>query len=406
MTAAPGPAVPGAAPTPAAAPTPDAAPAAPAAWMRRATVDLAAYRANLASLIERVAPVELLAIVKADAYSLGVDVMVPEALSVGVRWFGTVESEPALRLRRAGVGDEASFFAWQLAPDEDWAAAVELRVDLGVSTLEQLEAFADAARAAGPGHVALVHLTIDTGLHREGCLPADWAALVTRAVELRDEGVVRLRGCFSHVSETSEADDHAASLVFRKALDDAEALGATFEKRHMSSSSAALEHPERRFDMVRMGSNGYGNPVTEGVTAADRGLRQVLTLSARVVRVKRVPAGTGVSYDYTWRAERDTTLALVPLGYADGVSRRAQHGAEVTIHGRRHPIVGRVAMDQFLVDVGDHEVAVGDEVVLFGPGDGGELTIGEWADRTGSVPEEVSCRIGARVPRVYVGGRG
>jgi alanine racemase len=172
----------------------------------------------------------------------------------------------------------------------------------------------------------------------------------------------------------------------------------------MSSSSAGMEHPERRFDMVRMGSNGYGNPVTEGVTAADRGLRPVLTLSARVVRVKRIAAGTGVSYDYTWRAERDTTLALVPLGYADGVSRRAQGRVEVTIGGRRHPIVGRVAMDQFLVDVGDDAVEVGDEVFLFGPGDDGELTIGEWADLTDSIPEEVSCRIGARVPRLYLGG--
>lgn len=373
------------------------------AYLRRATVDLAAYRANLSSLVERMAPVEVLAIVKADAYSNGIDVMVPEAVAAGIRWFGTVELAPALRLRRAGVALEASFFAWQLGPDEDYAAAVELRVDLGISTMEQLEAFADAARTAGSE--ALVHLTIDTGLHREGCLPADWAALVTRAVALRDEGVVRLRGAFSHVSETSEADDHAASLVFRKALADAEALGATFEKRHMSSSSAGMEHPERRFDMVRMGSNGYGIPVTEGVTAGDRGLRPVLTVSACVVRVKRVPAGTGVSYDYTYRTDRDTTLALVPIGYADGVSRRAQHGVEVTVRGRRYPIVGRVAMDQFLIDVGDDPIAVGDEVLLFGSGDHGELTIGEWADLTGTIPEEVSCRIGRRVPRVYRGRR-
>ncbi|WP_423922212.1 alanine racemase [Frigoribacterium sp. 2-23] len=373
-------------------------------WLRRATIDLAAYRANLSSLIERLAPVEVLAIVKADAYSLGLETIVPEALAAGIRWFGTVESEPALRLRRAGVGDEASFFAWQLGPHEDFSAAVEFRVDLGISTMEQLEAFAAAARAAGPGHEALVHLTVDTGLHREGCLLIDWPALVGRAVELRDEGVVRLRGAFSHVSETSEADDHAASLVFIEALEQAAALGATFEKRHMSSSSAGMEHPERRFDMVRMGSNGYGNPVTEGVTAADRGLRPVLTLSARVAKTKRVAAGTGVSYDYTYRVDRETTLALVPIGYADGVSRQAQHGAEVAVNGTRYPIVGRVAMDQFLIDVGDDTVEVGDEVILFGPGDRGELTIGEWADVTGTIPEEVSCRVGPRVPRVYVGG--
>jgi len=371
--------------------------------LRRATVDLAAYRANLASLVARMAPAQVLAIVKSEAYSHGLEVMVPEAVAAGVRWFGTVELEPALRLRRAGLGDEASMLAWQLGPDEDWAGAVEHRVDLGVSTLEQLEAFAAAARERSA--VALVQLDLDTGLHREGCLPADWSVLVSRAVALRDEGVVRLRGVFSHVSETSPDDDRDALDRFAAAVAEAEALGAAFELRHLSSSSAGMEHPERRFDLVRMGSNGYGIPVTEGVTAADRGLRPILTLSAWVVRTKRVPAGTGVSYDHTWRAERDTTLALVPVGYADGVSRRAQHGVEVTLRGRRYPIVGRVAMDQFLVDVGDDPVEVGDEVLLFGPGDRGELTIGEWADLTGTIPEEVACRIGARVPRHYVGHR-
>jgi len=376
----------------------------PARPLRLATVDLEAYRANLTSLVTRMAPVEVLAIVKADAYAHGLETMVPEAVAAGVRWFGTVELEPALRLRRAGIGDEASMLAWQLAADEDWAAAVEHRVDLGVSTLEQLEAFAAAARASGDG-VALVQLDVDTGLRREGCLPEDFPALVERTVELRDEGVVRLRGIFSHVSETSPADDLDALERFRELLDVAEGLGARPELRHLSSSSAGMEHPERRFDLVRMGSNGYGIPVTEGVTAADRGLRPILTLSGSVVRTKRVPVGGGVSYDHTWRAERETTVALVPLGYADGVSRRAQHGVEVTIHGRRHPVVGRVAMDQFLVDVGDEPVEVGDEVLLFGPGDRGELTIGEWADRTGTIPEEVACRIGPRVPRRYTGAR-
>ena len=141
------------------------------AWLRRATIDLAAYRANLTSLIERMAPVEVLAIVKADAYSLGADVIVPEALAAGIRWFGTVEPRPAYEMRRAGVGDEASFFAWQLGPDEDWDAAVRLRVDLGVSTIEQLESFAAAARAAGPEHEALVHLTIDTGCTARAACP-------------------------------------------------------------------------------------------------------------------------------------------------------------------------------------------------------------------------------------------
>lgn len=383
-------------------------------WLRRATVDLGAYRANLRHLQGLVAPADLMAVVKADGYGHGATAVAAAAVEAGVRWIGALELANAHELRESGVDESVSILAWQFAPTETFERAVAERIDLGVSTLRQLEAVARAvsavARAAAPDASAgtrpdvpaLVHLNVDTGLHRDGALPGEWTALVTRAVELRDAGILRLRGVYSHLAEASDDEDTDSAVALTEAIEEAQDLGARFERRHLTASSAGMERPELRLDMVRMGSNTYGIPVTDGVSAADRGLTPVMTLSARIARVKRIAAGTGVSYDYTFRAPRDTTVALVPIGYADGISRRSQHGVTVALRGKRYPIVGRVAMDQFLIDLGDDPVEVGDEVTLFGDGSRGELTVGEWADLTGTIGEEVCCSIGPRVPRVYV----
>ncbi|AMM19824.1 hypothetical protein AX769_06225 [Frondihabitans sp. PAMC 28766] len=394
-----------------------------APWLRRATIDLGAYRANLRHLQEVVAPAELMAIVKADAYGHGAVPIAHAAAEAGVEWLGVLELANAHELRAAGVS--LNLFAWQYAPTETFERAVSERIDLGISTLAQLDAVATAvtsvARAAAPDAgegtpvdlPGLVHLSLDTGLHRDGATSDEWEAIVTRAVELASRGILRLRGVYSHLAEASDEEDTDAAVALTEAVGRAAELGARFERRHLTASSAGMERPELRLDMVRMGSNTYGIPVTDGVSAADRGLVPVMTLSARVARVKRIAAGTGVSYDYTWRAPQETTVALVPIGYADGIPRASQLGvgdvgavgavgASVALGGKRYPIVGRVAMDQFLIDVGDDAVAVGDEVTLFGTGAGGELTVGEWADLIGTIGEELCCDIGARVPRVYV----
>jgi alanine racemase len=383
-------------------------------WLRRATVDLGAYRANLRHLQEVVAPADLMAVLKADGYGHGAVALGRAAVEAGVTWLGALELANAHELREAGIDERVSIMVWQFASTETFERAVGERIDLGLSSLRQLEAVARAVRsvasAAAPDArpealieiPALVHLNVDTGLHRDGVLPGDWDALVLRAVELRDEGVIRLRGIYSHLAEASDDDDTASARALAEATERAEALGARFERRHLTASSAGLERPELRLDMVRMGANTYGIPVTDGVTAADRGLVPVMTLSARIARVKRIAQGTGVSYDYTWRAPRDTTVALVPIGYADGIPRRSQHGASVAVRGRRYPIVGRVAMDQFLIDVGDDPVEVGDEATLFGSGSRGELTVGEWADLIGTIGEEIVSGLGPRIPRVYV----
>ncbi|ROQ37439.1 alanine racemase [Frondihabitans sp. PhB188] len=396
-----------------------------APWLRRATIDLDAYRSNLGRLRELVAPAELMAVVKADGYGHGATHLAAAALEVGVRWFGTLDLRNAHELRAAGFRppagpdgtadpDAVALFAWQFSFTETFERAVSERIDLGISSLAQLESVAraveavsqasspDSGGAVDPALTALVHLNVDTGLHRDGVLPADWEPLVTRAVELVGAGVIRLRGIYSHLAEASDDDDTDSAVLLTEAVERANTLGARFDRRHLTASSAGMERPELRLDMVRMGSNTYGIPVTDGVSAADRGLTPVMTLSARVARVKRIAAGTGVSYDYTYRAPHETTVALVPVGYADGVSRRAQHGVSVALRGKRYPIVGRVAMDQFLIDVGDDPVEVGDEVTLFGTGSRGEMTVGEWADVIGTIGEEVCSGIGSRVPRAYL----
>ncbi|BDZ49116.1 alanine racemase [Frondihabitans sucicola] len=382
-------------------------------WLRRATVDLGAYRANLRHLREVVAPAELMAVVKADGYGHGATAVAAAAVEAGVTWLGALELANAHELRASGIGDSVSILAWQFASTETFERAVAERIDLGISSLAQLEAVARAvasvaealapdAAAAPIDAPALVHLNVDTGLHRDGVLVGEWDALVSRAIELRDAGILRLRGVYSHLAEASDDEDTESAETLTEAIGRAEGLGARFERRHLTASSAGLERPELRLDMVRMGANTYGIPVTDGVTAADRGLVPVMTLSARIARVKRIAAGTGVSYDYTYRAPRDTTVALVPIGYADGLSRRSQHGVTVALRGKRYPIVGRVAMDQFLIDVGDDPVEAGDEATLFGPGTRGELTVGEWADLIGTIGEEIVSGLGPRIPRVYV----
>ncbi|MCU1529822.1 MAG: hypothetical protein JWP75_3585 [Frondihabitans sp.] len=384
-------------------------------YLRRATVDLAAYRANLVALQRLIEPAELMAVVKANGYGHGATTMAAAAVDAGVRWLGALELANAHELRAAGIGDGVAIFAWQFSPHETFERAVSERIDLGISTLRQLEAVAAAVRsvasAAAPDApafaaldaAALVHLNVDTGLHRDGALATEWSEIVTRAVSLREEGILRLRGAYSHLAEASDDEDTSSADALARAIDEAEALGARFERRHLTASSAGMERPELRLDMVRMGSNTYGIPVTDGVSAADRGLTPVLTLSARIARVKRIAAGTGVSYDYTFRAPRDTTVALVPIGYADGIPRRSQNGCSVAVRGHRYPIVGRVAMDQFLIDVGDDPIEVGDEATLFGTGSSGELTVGEWADLIGTIGEELCSGLGPRIPRVYVG---
>jgi alanine racemase len=243
-----------------------------------------------------------------------------------------------------------------------------------------------------------VQLKLDTGLSRNGFEPSEAREAFRRAAAAG----TRVRGIFSHLSNTSRADDDAQLAVFERLLAEATDAGLTPELRHLAATEAAITRPELRFDLVRAGIGLYGLPAADDVDARPLGLRPVMTLAGSVANVRRVPAGAGVSYGFTHRTEVPTTLALVPLGYADGVPRAASNRAQVMIGGRRHPVVGRIAMDQFLVDVGDAPVEVGDEVILWGDGVTGAPTAEEWASWADTINYEIVTRVGPRVPRVPV----
>jgi alanine racemase len=360
--------------------------------LREARIDLSALRSNLEVLRSRVAPAQVMGVVKAEAYGHGA-VGVAQALAdVGIDWLGVADLEEALALRRAGI--VTPVLAWLHDPHVDVAAAVAHNIDVGVSTLDQLE------RAAQFG--ATVQLKVDTGLSRNGFSPAQAVTAFARAADHERGGRLRVRGVFSHLSNTSTSDDDRQIALFAELVAAAHETGLDPELRHIASTQAALARADARFDLVRLGIGLYGVGYDDDVDLAALGLRPVMELAGTVAAVRRVAAGTGMSYGYIQRTERETTLALVPLGYADGVPRGASGKASVAINGVRYPQVGRIAMDQILVDVGDDPVAVGDRAVLWGDPATGAPSAAEWAGAAGTIGYEIVTRVGARVPRVFV----
>ena len=366
-------------------------------------VDLDAIAANVTSLRERVGR-PLMAVVKADGYGHGMVPAARAALAGGADVLGVAVVEEALALRAAGV--TAPVLAWLNGPGEDLAAALAADVEVSVNADWGLAEVVDAARATG--RTARVHLFADTGLHREGATPADWPALVAAASRAQADGELVVTGLWSHLAH-ADAPGHPAIgdqvRVFEQAVALARAAGLTEARRHLANSAATLALPESWYDLVRPGVAVYGlDPL--GGDPAQHGLRPAMTVQARVALTKRVPAGAGVSYGSTYSTERETTLALVPAGYADGVPRAGGNRAPVLAAGARRTIAGRVCMDQFVLDVGDDPVAPGDPVVLWGPGDDGEPTAQDWADAVGTIHYELVTRIGGRFRRRYVGTAG
>jgi alanine racemase len=278
-------------------------------------------------------------------------------------------------------------------------------IDVGVYSTGQLAAAVAAARAAGA--TARIQLKADTGLSRGGARPEAWPDLCEAAAKAEAEGGVRVTGLWSHFAFADGGPDHPTNsrqtAVFREALEVATSAGLQPEVRHLANSAATLTAPATHFDLVRPGLAVYGlSPVPELGGPEAFGLRPAMTLVSTVALTKNVPAGAGVSYLHRYVTSEPTSLALVPLGYADGVPRNATNVAEVQLGGIRYRIAGTVCMDQFVVDVGAAQVREGDEVVLFGPGTAGEPTAQDWADWLGTINYEIVTRIGARVPRTYV----
>ncbi|NLU66904.1 alanine racemase [Streptomyces sp. HNM0574] len=380
---------------------PTASGAAPRPHRARAEIDLGALRANVRSLRARASGAELMAVVKSDAYGHGAVRCGRAAREAGASWLGTATPEEALALRAAG--DRGRIMAWLWTPGGPWREAIEADIDVSASGRWALDEIVAAARACG--RTARVQLKADTGLGRNGCQPADWPGLVAAARSAEAEGALKVTGVWSHFACADEPGHPSIAAQLRRfheALDVAARAGLDPEVRHHANSPATLTLPEAHFDLVRTGVSVYGlSPSPELGTPADLGLRPVMTLSASIALVKNTPGGHGVGYGHTYRTPGETTLALVPLGYADGIPRHASGTGPVLVAGKWRTIAGRVAMDQFVVDLGGDAARVGEEAVLFGPGDRGEPTAEDWARAAGTIGYEIVTRISTRVPRVY-----
>ncbi|NEE00153.1 alanine racemase [Phytoactinopolyspora halotolerans] len=371
-------------------------------------VDLRAIRDNVAELRARAGAAEVMAVVKGDAYGHGLVPAARAARAGGASWLGTAVLGEALALRAAGFGGR--LMAWLSAPGEQWIDAIAADIDVSASAIWTVEEIADAARETG--RMARLHLKVDTGLGRSGAPEADWPGLVDAALKAQAEGLVNVVGLWSHFA-IADAPRHptntAQVAAFSQAVEIAQARGVRPEVRHLANSAATLMLPDTHFDLVRAGLAVYGlSPVPDVAAPADVGLRPAMSVRARLALVKRVPAGHGVSYGHFYVTDRETSLGLIPLGYADGVPRHGSGGdggpgAPVLAGGRVRRIAGRVCMDQFVVDLGDDDVHAGDEVVLFGDAAAGEPTAQDWAEACRTISYEIVTRFAPRIPRTYVG---
>ncbi len=372
------------------------------AW---AQVDLGAIEANVARLAEAAPNSELMSVVKADGYGHGLVQSARASRNGGAQWLGVALLEEAIALRDAG--DLGPILAWLPVLGDKFAECVHRKIDLGVSALWMLTEAAQAGAAVG--RPARVHLKIDTGLGRSGATSDRWPELLREAISATRRGELEIVGIWSHLAYADSPDHPAIARQieeFEDAIGVASRMGVEPAYRHLANSAATLRIPAAHYDLVRPGISVYGiSPGPDVGTPSSLGLRPAMTLGARLVMVKRLPGGHGVSYAHQYVTEHETTVGLVPLGYADGIPRAASNRGPIWVGGRNRHIAGRVCMDQFVVDLGDDPVQDGDEVILFGPGDRGEVDVNEWAAQADTIGYEIVTRIGPRVPRIYVGDR-
>lgn len=373
----------------------------PPGFRAEIVVDLAAIRDNVATLGRHVEGRQVMAVVKADGYGHGMAHAARAARAGGAEWLGAAVLEEALELRRSG--DRGRILTWLSVPGEDYREAIGAGVDVTAYTVEELDEICAAAR--GIGSPARVQLKVDTGLSRGGSARSQWSALMAAAAAAERASAVRVTGIWSHFACSDEPGHPANDMqeeLFREALQEAEDAGLTPEVRHLCNSAGALTRPSSWFDLVRCGIAAYGlSPIPELATSAELDLVPAMTVRSRFAMVKRIPAGSGVSYGHTYRTDKDTNVGVLPVGYGDGIPRHASSQAPVQAAGRVRTIAGRVCMDQFVVDLDDDEAAAGDAVVLFGTGAGGEPTAQDWADACGTISYEIVTRIGGRMLRRY-----
>ena len=333
-----------------------------------------------------------MAVVKADAYGHGLVPVAKSAISAGASWLGVALVEEAHTLRAAGI--TAPILAWLVPPGSNYAAAIDADIDLAVPSLDIFN------EIVATGKKALIHIEVDTGMTRGGFLE-EWTEFLKS-----DFNKVEVVGIFSHFAradEVSEKQNQDQSVNFNKAIADLAAIGIDPQLKHLANSAATLTNQSASFDLVRTGIAMYGlTPDLEHLgTSKSLGLRSAMEVRAKLHLVKKVPANSPVGYGATELTSRDTVLGVVAMGYADGIPRVAK-SAGVFFAGKRAPIIGRVSMDQFVVDLGPESTAIaGDYVVIFNNGDAGEFTAEDWGLASSSINYEMTTRIGPRVPRLY-----
>lgn len=364
--------------------------------MRTIEVNLEAIASNYKKL-KSLTDAKVMAIVKADAFGHGMIEVSRKLESIGVDMLATADLDEAEAIRDAGI--KSPLLAWLHGKQTNFESAITKDIQIGLSTVAGLERVEQAARAVSGK--AKVHLKVDSGLGRNGAALKDWPSVVQKAVELESAGLIELIGVFSHLSGTSEKDDAEQLEVFLDAVKSAESFGAKFQLRHLAASAATLGQKPAHLDMVRVGIALYGLDPNPHLKASDFGLVPAMRVTSEVVSVKQVPSGHGVSYGYLHRTSEPSSLVLVPFGYAEGMPRVATGRASVLLNGKRYPILARIAMDQFVLDIGNDEVQVGDEVVIFGDGSKGEPTAEELALASETINYEIVTRIGGRAKRVF-----
>jgi alanine racemase len=368
--------------------------------LAEAVVDLGAIAHNVRVLREHAGRAQVMAVVKADGYGHGATRVARAALAAGAAELGVATVDEALALRADGI--TAPVLSWLHPPGIDFSPALLADVEIAVSSVRQLDEVLDAVRRTGT--MATVTVKVDTGLNRNGVAPAHYPSMLAALRQAVAEDAIRPRGLMSHMVYADQPENPINDVQaqrFADMLAQARNQGLRFEIAHLANSSATMSRPDLAFDLVRPGIAVYGlSPVPD---RGDMGLMPAMTVKCAVALVKSIRAGEGVSYGHTWIAERDTTVALMPIGYADGVFRSLGGRLDVLINGRRRPGVGRICMDQFLVDLGPGQidVAEGDEAILFGPGTGGEPTAQDWADLLGTIHYEVVTSPRGRITRTY-----
>ena len=368
--------------------------------LAEAVVELGAIAHNVRVLREHAGGAQVMAVVKADGYGHGATQVARAALAAGAAELGVATVDEALALRADGIA--APVLAWLHPPGIDFGPALLADVEIAVSAVRQLDEVLDAVRRTG--RTATLTVKVDTGLNRNGVAPAHYPAMLAALRRAVAEDAIRLRGLMSHMVFADQPDNPVNDVQarrFRDMLAQARDEGLRFEVVHLANSSATMSRPDLAFDLVRPGIAVYGlSPVPP---LGDMGLIPAMTVKCAVALVKSIRTGESVSYGHTWTAQRDTNLALLPIGYADGVFRSLGGRLEVLINGRRRPGVGRICMDQFVVDLGpgQPDVAEGDEAILFGPGATGEPTAQDWADLLGTIHYEVVTSPRGRITRTY-----